>query len=311
MVKYYLPNEREEQKKKKKIIGGIVLAVIFVCAFVLLDLFFWKGIGGKNLASITGNTVMAETVTVTRGPVSIEAIYPAWMVQANQDALPVFKEESAKLPVVRRQNYDYSGSVPEGPPVDETFFQDAVFIGNSCSEGIKHYSIIEDTAVLASKGITVDNIFSDPTIKDEDGINRTIMEVLSENDYGKIYIMLGMNELGWAYDNIFIEHYSALLDKIREMEPTADIYVQSILPVSAERSMQGDDFNNQRIGLYNSLIKKMCQGKKVFYVDVRESVMDENGCLCEDASTDGIHLNKTYYLKWYDYIKTHTVVRDE
>ncbi len=315
MVKYYLPNERENQQKKKKIVVGITLTAVFVFAFILVDLFVWKGLNIAEMTSWVGDPVMAETVaetkTVESTPVFPDAIYPAWMFLATQQVLPVFQEENAKLPVVRRQNYNYSKPVPEGPPVGPEFFKDAVFIGNSCSEGIKHYSIIEGTTVLASKGISVDNIFSDTLIKGEDGQNHTIIDILAEKEYGKVYIMLGMNELGWAYDSIFIEHYGKLLDKIKELEPTADIYVQSILPVSAERSAKDAIYNNERINLYNRLIQIMCQEKEVFYVAVRESVMDENGCLHADASTDGIHLNKPYYLKWYDYIKSHTIARDE
>ena len=34
----------------------------------------------------------------------------------------------------------------------------------------------------------------------------------------------------------------------------------------------------------------------------------DSGALPEEASTDGVHLNKEYCLKWLDYLKSHTNV---
>lgn len=38
-------------------------------------------------------------------------------------------------------------------------------------------------------------------------------------EFGKVYIMLGMNELGWVYESVFKEDYGKIIDKIREIKP--------------------------------------------------------------------------------------------
>ena len=118
--------------------------------------------------------------------------------------------------------------------------------------------------------------------------------------------MLGVNELGWASENTFIARYGSLLDGIREAVPDAVIYVQSILPVSKEKS-DSSVYTNSCIQLYNSLIVQMCEEKGAVYLNVAEAVQDESGALPAEATVDGIHLKRPYYEKWKDYIMTHTV----
>ena len=65
-----------------------------------------------------------------------------------------------------------------------------------------------------------------------DGQYLTAAEALRQADYGKVYIMLGMNELGWVYESVFADEYGKIIDVIRESHPGAEIYVQSIIPVS-------------------------------------------------------------------------------
>ena len=134
----------------------------------------------------------------------------------------------------------------------------------------------------------------------------TIPDAMKNQTFKKVYIMLGVNELGWASENTFIARYGSLLDGIREAVPDAVIYVQSILPVSKEKS-DSSVYTNSRIQLYNSLIVQMCEEKGAVYLNVAEAVQDESGALPAEATVDGIHLKRPYYEKWKDYIMTHTV----
>lgn len=313
MVNYYFVDEWQKRRRRKKILIATASVAALACGFLVLDACVLHKVIFRNGTPLVGKTVLAETpAMVQAAEKTAESYWPAWLqtdFKADGSELVGYYKERP-LPPVTRQSYDYSLPVPESAAVTDDFFQDAAFIGNSQAEGIKNYSVIKNADVFASKGIMVDNIFTKEVVKGADGQNHTIIEMMGQKTYGKIYIMLGMNELGWAYDNIFIERYGKLIDTIKEKQPQADIYIQSILPVSLKKSQNDETFNNQKIQSYNSLIKKMATEKQIFYVDAASAVMDENGALYEDASTDGIHLNKTYYLKWYDYIKTHTVVKE-
>ena len=77
------------------------------------------------------------------------------------------------------------------------YFDDAVFIGDSRTEGLMLYGgMPEGTTFYASKGL---NVNTAGTTKIQDGGESiTIMEGLRRHAFKKVYVMLGVNELGWT-----------------------------------------------------------------------------------------------------------------
>lgn len=203
--------------------------------------------------------------------------------------------------------YDYSKPIPESEAVEDEFFSDAVFIGNSQVEGISIYSGMKDATVYAGKGIMVDTIYTKEIIKTKDSERITIMNALSKNKFKKVYILLGANELGWSFDYLFIEQYEKIIDDIKKSQPDATIYVNLIIPVSKEKDSNDTIYNNTNVNKFNKLIIKMCTDKKIYYINSKEALANEDGCLPDDAGHDGIHLNRDYYAKWFDYLKKHTI----
>lgn len=139
------------------------------------------------------------------------------------------------------------------------------------------------------------------------GTKTTVMDALASTSFSKVYIMLGINETGWVYDDIFIEKYGEIIDGIREINPDAVIYVQSILPVSNEVSNTHSYIKNEKISTYNQLLQEMAEEKDVYYLNVAEAVAASDGSLPEDAATDGIHLKKEPCQTWLNYLREHTV----
>lgn len=204
------------------------------------------------------------------------------------------------------KQYDYTASVPAGAAVDNSYFDDAVFIGDSRTQGFIIYNGLSNATAYMDKGLKVDTAFTKADIE-VNGVKMSAMDALAQNKtFKRVYVMLGVNELGWAYSDIFIEKYGELVDKIKEIKPDAEIYIQSILPVSEKKSSSDKIYNMTKINEYNSLIKKMAEDKKVYYLNVAEAVADSSGYLPAEASTDGVHLNKEYCGKWLDYLKNHT-----
>lgn len=202
--------------------------------------------------------------------------------------------------------YDFTKPVPESDSVDDDYFDDAVFIGDSRTEGMLLNMGLSNTISYTNKGLMVDTVFTRPVIN-MDGEKLSVMDALGRTDFNKVYIMLGINETGWLYNEIFIEKYSKIIDKIIEINPNAIIYVQEILPVTDSVSKTHSYIKNEKINEFNELIRKMAEEKKVYFIDVSNAVSDSNGCLPEDAATDGIHLQKSYCEKWLEYLKTHIV----
>lgn len=225
---------------------------------------------------------------------------------APAEGLPAPAEE---LPAASA--YDFSKPVPAADiALADDYFQDAVFIGDSRTEGFQLYSGPQNAAYYHSKGLKVDTIFSKEVVKTAGGQKITIFEALQKEPFQKVYIMLGINELGWVYSDLFIKKYAEVIAEIRMIKPEAQIYIQSILPVSKNRSQSDEIYNNTNIRRYNELIQQMAAEKKVYYLDVARCVADGKGNLCSDASTDGIHLNKAYCDLWLDHLRHHYIAQE-
>lgn len=195
--------------------------------------------------------------------------------------------------------------VPESEPVDDSYFDDAVFIGNSRTEGLKMYSGLTKSTFITEVGLTVDSIFTD-YCNISGGYKNLAFSELESREFGKVYIMMGMNELGWVYDDVFKEDYGKIIDRIREINPDAVIYIQSILPVSKWKDSNDSTYTIANVDRLNARLRELADEKEVHYVDVAEGIMDEEGYLPYEATLDGVHLVPEYCVKWLDYLKIHT-----
>lgn len=202
--------------------------------------------------------------------------------------------------------YDYTKPVPESERAETSYFDDAVFIGDSRTEGLILYTGLSNAISYTNKGLMVDTVFTRPVIN-KNGEKISVMDALRQTDFNKVYIMLGINETGWPYDSVFIEKYGEIIDEIRSINPQAIIYVQEILPVTSSLSQTHRYVKNEKINAFNSLIRQMAEEKQIYYIDTGKAVSDEAGCLPEEAAIDGIHLKQSYCEKWLDYLKTHTI----
>ena len=194
-----------------------------------------------------------------------------------------------------------SSAVSEAPPAEPGDYSDAAFIGDSRTEALKTYGLLKGATYYTYKGLKVDTVFTEPYI-DEGGTKMTVMDAIARHQYERVYIMLGVNELGWVSTDIFIDDYGKIIDELKKSQPDATIYVQSILPVSAKKSEQDSIYNNPRINEFNALIEQMAKDKGATYLAVNTAVMDETGALPVGASTDGVHPNIDYCRKWTAYL---------
>ena len=121
----------------------------------------------------------------------------------------------------------------------------------------------------------------------------------------KIFVMAGINDLNLNKMSFaeFCGYYEQLVDSISYLNKNADIYLQSVLPVN-----HGIDYRHPRkenILKANYFIKKIATRKKLVYIDLYNSFLDEKGELKEEYTTDGIHINEAAYTVWSNIIKKH------
>lgn len=213
------------------------------------------------------------------------------------------------VPIGSGNSSDGQGALPqvEYQTVEDDYFSDALFIGDSRTMGLFEYGGLETVSTFyASTGLTVYKMFDTPVMS-VPGVDINVEEGLQQNHFGKIYLMIGINEMGAGTVESFLEKYQEAVAHIRELQPDAVIYLQAIIKVTAERSAQGDYINNEGIIARNEGIAKMADNEKVFFLDVNPEICDESGGMNPEYTFDGVHLKAKYIQIWKDYLKSHAI----
>ena len=223
-------------------------------------------------------------------------------------------EQDTSLPeeAPKTSSYDFSQPAPESEAVDVSYFDDAAFVGDSRTDGFLIYSGIGRGKNLTSNGLSIFKLETKKAIT-IDGQSYTLMEALALEQYGKVYLSLGINELGYYDDEGFYRSYCEAIDHIRELQPNAVIYIQGLIPVNETLIAQTTGrtyLTNDHLRVYNDLMKKAAEEKQVVYLDLYSEFVDENGSLPAEASKDGVHLRSAWCKQWLAYLETHTVDYD-
>ncbi len=194
--------------------------------------------------------------------------------------------------------------------VDDDYFTDAVFIGDSRTVGLSEYCEPLDTRATfyAKVSLTIYDVFKKEYIKTDDG-KMGLEQALTENQYGKVYIMLGLNEIGTGDNEYFKNAYAEVINKIRELQPDAIIYIQGIMHVTAAKSNVDKNFNNEKINSRNASLAELADNKTIFFIDMNESVDDGEGNLDSTLSSDDVHLKASSYERWHEFLLHNAIVR--
>jgi hypothetical protein len=192
--------------------------------------------------------------------------------------------------------------------VDESYFDDALFIGDSRTVGLAQYSNWKNPVYYADVGLTVYHVFDKEIAKVND-VTMTIDQALQKQKFGKIYVMLGINELGRGTTETFAKKYEQVIGRIRELQPDAIIFIEGIMGVSKKKSDSDPVFNNKNIQERNAAIASLADNSTVFYIDVNQVIMDDSGGIPSDYTFDNVHLKAAYYSIWTNYLMEHGVIR--
>ena len=238
--------------------------------------------GDDNSVQVTEE---APAVT-TAAPAVTKTNYTGWMTES-MDETPEGGNASAQPPSSTEITDDFS---------------DAVFIGNSLTVGLSMNCGKPLATFYASTGLNVNSIWESDTIVLDNGSYGTVFDALEQKQFGRVYVMFGINEVGWPYWDVFETNYIKVIDKIKEIQPNAKIYVESILPVSALALDTDPVFTTENIDGLNEYVKKVASQTGTAYLDINSVLRLEDGSLPLEASTDGIHLLKDYCMVWLKYL---------
>jgi TATA-box binding protein (TBP) (component of TFIID and TFIIIB) len=245
-----------------------------------------------------------EAVNATGDTEGVSEEIAADGTTASDESTDVASEEETVEEVIEEPK------IYEFTEVDDDYFTDALFIGDSRTVGLSEYCEPLDTrATFYSKiSLTIYDALTKKFIKTDKG-KICIEDALAEEQYAKIYIMLGLNEIGTGNPEYFKNAYEQVITRIRELQPDAIIFIQGIMHVTEDKSRGDKYFNNENINARNAVLAELADQSTVFYLDMNEAVDDENGNLAKELSFDDVHLKASSYQRWYEFLLHNGIVR--
>ncbi len=184
--------------------------------------------------------------------------------------------------------------------VDDDYFSDALFIGDSRIVGLSEYGTIRNATYYAEIGISNAGLLS----------SGALPGVLSARSYGKIYLCCGINNIGMGADTCFSD-FQDILDLVRTYQPDAIVYVMSNVYVTPEYWSEHPAFNNDEIRAYNYLLATLDDGDRTVFLNIAGLFESEAGFLDYEWTFDGIHLVADGYETWSYYLKNHAMIQAE
>lgn len=208
-----------------------------------------------------------------------------------------------------------SGSIT---PVDWSWFDDAVFVGDSISLKLTGYvtkmrqsqsDFLGKAQFLTAGSLGSGNALWE--VSDESvhplyqGTKMRLEDSIAACGAKKLYILLGMNDVGMYGVDGSVANMETLLKLILEKTPDLQIFVQSATPI--HKGNEKKVLNNANLVLYNQGLREMCERNGWHYVDVASVLTDAEGYLpdsyCSDASGMGMHFTDAACQVWVDYLR--------
>ncbi len=161
----------------------------------------------------------------------------------------------------------------------KAIFSDSVIMGDSISEAFTEYDLLNVSSVVAKKGVHLDEL--EEQLSCVQSINPQV-----------IFLCFGKNDIVSANGDVdlFIEKYSALIQKLQSKLPDTKIFVNSVFPVKDEVIKQEPAY--EKLSDFNKALANMCDKKQIAFIDNTEIVSDS------DYEEDGIHFKAEFYSSW-------------
>jgi hypothetical protein len=209
----------------------------------------------------------------------------------NQEDVEIPAEEESKFQTVERD-----------------YFDDALFVGDSRTVGLMEYGNLENATFFADSGMSVYGLALKKITIPGKG-KMTFDQVLDERQYGKIYLMLGVNELGYRFETTKAR-FEETVEKIHAAQPEAIIYLCANMHVTKEQSEKDEIYNNTNVNMINEVIEALADDQQFIYLDVNELFDDEEGYLNEEYTSDAFHVLGKYYEDWVDWLCTKAIIQE-
>lgn len=278
--------------------------LIIVCACLLIVSSLFSGCGTSDTQGTTKEVTQATEEQTTEA--TSEEV-----TETQEETTEKAEEASAseESPVT----YEYT-------QVDDSYFNDAVFIGDSISYGFELYvtekrangeTVLGEAQFLTSGSLSYGNSLWD--VSDEsvhptyNGEKMKLEDAIVQIKPGKIFILLGTNDVALYGVEQTIANADTEISRMLEASPGAEIFIMSTTPKysPAESNVDGA-LNNADIDALNVAMRQFAVEKGYNFMNIAPLFKDETGGLAADYCSDkegmGIHFTSAAYDIWLDFL---------
>lgn len=255
-------------------------------------------------ATTAETTAVAETTSVTSAT-TVETTTVATTLQTTtaepQTEPPATVTEPVEIQTDDSEQPSKVEASAASTDFDTSYFDDALFIGDSITTGLYLYGYLDPSLVYAKLGL------APSTALDSEIDGETIDSKIKSDNPKKIYIMLGTNSVGYADGNYLADCMGELVQHISKVSK-AKVYVLSIPPVTYYAEADYDNaLTTSAINEYNSALENVISGTNAKFLDLHSVLTAPDGYYYEEYhEMDGIHFMGSTYQVMLSFLEKHS-----
>lgn len=209
-----------------------------------------------------------------------------------------------------QDNRDPVMAPPQTARVDSAFFDDAVFVGDSVTLKLSYYAAssgkLGKAQFLTRGSYGVAHAVMDSMLLSYQGKDMVVEEAIKATGATKVFLMMGMNDIGLYGIDATIDNWGKMIDRIQKSCPGVTVYIQSMTPIWT--GGEKGDLNNTNMDIYNEKLKNFAIENNIEFIDVAPYMKDSTGGMatryCSDEYVHVTDLGAAAWirvLKAYDY----------
>lgn len=196
---------------------------------------------------------------------------------------------------------------PAHEPSDDSYFSDAVFVGDSMMDDIDMLDLFPTGHFVCLIGMSP---LSAPRKQFHVSGSTELFnayEATAAYEHAKIYILIGSNSLDHKTSNDSLSDYAVMLDQFLTCFPDSTIYLISPPPMTWQY-MKENSLSPVRIKNFRDGLLMLAREKQCYFIDFYSAIANEDGYLPDQLDCgDGIHPSPKGLKTLEQFIRCHTV----
>lgn len=197
---------------------------------------------------------------------------------------------------------------PQTAKVDTAFFDDAVFVGDSVTLKLSYYAAssgeLGKAQFLTRGSYGVAHAVMDSMMLTYQGQDMKVEDAINATGATKVFLMMGMNDIGLYGIETTIENWGKLIERIQENCPKVTVYIQSMTPIWTGGEI--GDLNNTNMDAYNARLEVFAKNAGVDFIDVAPYMKDSTGGMATRYCSDNyVHVTDEGAAAWIRVLKAY------